>query len=303
MNDKQLRNLDFNSLKLLKILGEELNTKRTAERMFISQPAVSKGLKKMRDYCGDEIFTRKQYGIEPTPFGKEVLRKLPLAFDVLDDIFSHAEQFDISNYTDEICIAISTSLYQPIAHKVYAHLRETIPNATIRLVNWGENTEHDLKVGKIHLGINYYPLEVSKALSQKKLSYAQFKLICRVGHPIFQSKGRLEDIGAYPLALLEQPDFATDKNLIERKLLAIGITPKVELKADQLNICLDAVKESDLLLPYADLPGVKLPEGVQFYSGHKDEQIGSDVGTFIATRSVNTPLIHWLSNELRFMFS
>ncbi|MGR5457471.1 LysR family transcriptional regulator, partial [Vibrio alfacsensis] len=36
--------LDFNSLKLLKILGEEKNTKRAGERLFISQPAVSKSL-------------------------------------------------------------------------------------------------------------------------------------------------------------------------------------------------------------------------------------------------------------------
>lgn len=65
MDDNLLRKLDFNSLKLLKILGEERNTKRAAERMFLSQPAVSKQLKKLREEFADELFIRKQYGLEP----------------------------------------------------------------------------------------------------------------------------------------------------------------------------------------------------------------------------------------------
>lgn len=45
MEDGLMYRLDFNSLKALKVLGEEKNTKRTAERLDIGQPAISKTLK------------------------------------------------------------------------------------------------------------------------------------------------------------------------------------------------------------------------------------------------------------------
>ncbi len=138
MDDNLLRRLDFNTLKLLKVLGEERNTKRAADRMFLSQPAVSKQLKKLREEFADELFIRKQYGLEPTPYCLELLEKLPALFELLEDLFSRNQQFNPALYTGDISIAINTTLYRPVSRRLYHHLRPLLPNATLKIINWGK---------------------------------------------------------------------------------------------------------------------------------------------------------------------
>ncbi|WP_047049798.1 LysR family transcriptional regulator [Vibrio mexicanus] len=299
MHDKQLYQIDFNSLKLLKILGEERNTKRASERMYLSQSAVSKALKKLRGYFGDDLFVRKQYGLKPTPYCEELLKKLPVAFEVIDEIFRDLDKFEPEEYNDDISIAIGSSIYHWISLPLYTYLKQHLPNATIKLLNWNSNTEHELKVGSIHLGINFYPLDVSKSLLQRKLVYNDFMLVCREGHPVLDSERRAQDIGQYPLALLELPDFSKERNLIEHLLLAEGIVPKIHLRADELSLCLSVVANSDLLLPTSEpLDSAQLPEGTTLVVPHPDNKIGRHVGLFTAVRTANTPMMHWLIEQI-----
>ncbi|MCL9773773.1 LysR family transcriptional regulator [Vibrio methylphosphonaticus] len=302
MDDNLLRKLDFNSLKLLKIIGEERNTKRAAARMFLSQPAVSKQLKRLRDDFGDELFVRKQYGLEPTPYCLELLAKLPSVFELMEDIFSRNQQFDPSQYTGDISIAINTSLYRPVSRQLYSHLRPLLPHATLKLINWGQDTEHDLTLARLHMGINYLPLDISKQVIQKHLGHCYFKLICREGHPILATERTTQDIGQYPLALLQLPDFNKKENLIETTLRQAGIAPKVSIRADQLSICLHVVAESDSLLPCVDIFDVDLPEGTRFFSVHHDHRLDSDIGAFIPSKLSRTPLVQWLHKEINDIF-
>ncbi|MCG9626780.1 LysR family transcriptional regulator [Vibrio mediterranei] len=302
MDDNLLRRLDFNTLKLLKVLGEERNTKRAADRMFLSQPAVSKQLKKLREEFADELFIRKQYGLEPTPYCLELLEKLPALFELLEDLFSRNQQFNPALYTGDISIAINTTLYRPVSRRLYHHLRPLLPNATLKIINWGQDTEHDLKLARLHIGINYLPLDISKQVIQKKLTHCYFKLICRDGHPVLETQRTTQDIGQYPLALLQLPDFNKKENLIETKLREVGITPQVGLRADQLSICLHVVAQTDSILPCVDIFDADLPQGTQFFSAHKEHQLGSDIGALIPSKLSNAPLVKWLYSEVRTVF-
>lgn len=58
---------DLNLLRVFKALMEELNATRAAERLGVSQAAVSASLKRLRSAYGDPLFTRTQRGLKPTP--------------------------------------------------------------------------------------------------------------------------------------------------------------------------------------------------------------------------------------------
>ncbi|CAH6881259.1 LysR family transcriptional regulator [Vibrio chagasii] len=302
MDDNLLRKLDFNSIKLLKILGEERNTKRTAERMFLSQPAISKQLKKLREDIGDELFIRRQYGLEPTPFCLELLNKLPILFELFNDVFSRSQTFTPGEYSGEICIAINTTMYRPISRALYEHLSLLVPNATLRIVNWGQETEHNLTMARIHLGINYFPLDISKQIIQKKLVSCTYKLVCRDNHPIIDTNRTARDVGMYPLALLHLPDFNKTSNVIETKLRESGITPKVAVRADQLSICLHVVSKSDALMPLIDIFDADLPDGTRFISAHDADTPSGEIGLFIPAKLSKSPLVTWLNNEIKTVF-
>ena len=77
MISRKLIRTDLNLLVALQILLEERNVTRAAERLSVSQPALSKTLQKLRDSFEDELFTRTSHGLVPTPRAEELGLDLP----------------------------------------------------------------------------------------------------------------------------------------------------------------------------------------------------------------------------------
>lgn len=69
---QELRRLDLNLLKALSVLLDEQNVSRAAEKMALSQSAMSAILAKLRDSFADPLFVRTQYGLSPTERAKSL---------------------------------------------------------------------------------------------------------------------------------------------------------------------------------------------------------------------------------------
>src|SRR5579863_2468443 len=65
----QLNRFDLNLLIALDALLHEKNVTRAAERVFVSQPAMSAALQKLRDYFDDSLLVRVGRDMELTPRG------------------------------------------------------------------------------------------------------------------------------------------------------------------------------------------------------------------------------------------
>src|SRR5579864_5757959 len=71
-----LRNLDLNLLQPLYALLEERHVTRASKRSFLSQPAMSRVLERLREMFGDPLLVRSGRGYERTARGERVLREL-----------------------------------------------------------------------------------------------------------------------------------------------------------------------------------------------------------------------------------
>jgi len=58
---------------VLKILAEERNMRKAAERLFLSQPALSQRLQTIEKDWGAQLFIRSQKGLTATPAGEQVI--------------------------------------------------------------------------------------------------------------------------------------------------------------------------------------------------------------------------------------
>ena len=67
MNLNRLARIDLNLLVALHILLQEGSVSRAAERLNITQPAMSKTLGRLRETFDDPLFVRSKRGIQPTP--------------------------------------------------------------------------------------------------------------------------------------------------------------------------------------------------------------------------------------------
>ncbi|MDB5820301.1 MAG: Transcriptional regulator, LysR family [Rhizobacter sp.] len=61
-----IRHLDIGMLRTFDALLRERSVSRAAARLFLSQPAVSASLKRLRDTFADPLFTRTSHGVQPT---------------------------------------------------------------------------------------------------------------------------------------------------------------------------------------------------------------------------------------------
>lgn len=64
---RDIRSLDVAMLRTFDALMRERSVSRAAARLFLSQPAVSASLKRLRETFDDALFTRTAHGVLPTP--------------------------------------------------------------------------------------------------------------------------------------------------------------------------------------------------------------------------------------------
>ena len=78
-----LNRIDLNLLVYLDVLLRERNVTQAANQLSLSQPAMSNGLKRLRDLFGDPLLVRTSEGMAPT---ERALELEPIIRDVLANI-------------------------------------------------------------------------------------------------------------------------------------------------------------------------------------------------------------------------
>lgn len=64
--------LDIKLLVAFVTIMEEGSVSRAAERLGVTQPALSKSLQRLRELFKDSLFTRQAYGLSPTARASEL---------------------------------------------------------------------------------------------------------------------------------------------------------------------------------------------------------------------------------------
>lgn len=75
---------DLNLLRVFLVLMEERSVTRAADRLGITQPALSNSLNRLRDILLDPLFIRERYGMQPTAKAEELAPAILEAISQLD---------------------------------------------------------------------------------------------------------------------------------------------------------------------------------------------------------------------------
>ncbi|MBE1553633.1 LysR family transcriptional regulator [Sporosarcina limicola] len=140
-------------LEIIKALAEEGNMRKAAERLFLSQPALSQRLQSIEKDWGTLLFIRSQKGLEATPAGELVIAYAREA------IVKREETFEtITSMADKVhgtlkiaCASIVGQTWLPQVLKEYVQL---YPDAKISLITgWSSEIVKALYEGDAHVGI------------------------------------------------------------------------------------------------------------------------------------------------------
>jgi LysR family transcriptional regulator, nod-box dependent transcriptional activator len=85
---------DLNLLLALEALLREKSVTRAAEQLFVSQPAMSAALAKLREYFGDPLLVRVGRDLELTPRGRSLLEPVSQMLANMQTVLGPREMFD-----------------------------------------------------------------------------------------------------------------------------------------------------------------------------------------------------------------
>lgn len=131
-------NLSLYNLKIFRMLYEDETVKVVAEKMFISQSAVSHQIRVMEKYFGVELFERKGRNIVPTKVGHMVYRYI---VDILDEFNKlHVAVQDVKMAkTGEISFAGSINLGTYVLPAIVSRFTEQYPEIHLNLQVYNSN--------------------------------------------------------------------------------------------------------------------------------------------------------------------
>ena len=128
---------DLNLLPVFLALMEERNVTRAAERLGITQPALSNALARLRTMLRDPLFVRARYGMQPTPQAEALAPVVAEALAQLDGVVLGQQDFDPAKAEQLVTLAPNSYVEFVLVPALAARLRERAPGMRLRLVPYG----------------------------------------------------------------------------------------------------------------------------------------------------------------------
>lgn len=133
MHKTNIHSLDLNLLRALKALFDEKHVTRAAERVGLSQPAMSRALQRLRQAFNDPLLVKGAAGLELTTRANELYQPLQTIFLELNQLYT-TFSFDPSTTQAEICIATRDYEMVTILPPVINAIANHAPNLKLRIV-------------------------------------------------------------------------------------------------------------------------------------------------------------------------
>lgn len=244
---KELRDLDLNLLKLLQTVVETRNTHLAADKLGISQTSVSRGMAKLRETFGNQLFIRKAHGIEPSELAEKLAEATDEMFTPLVKVVESYRNFEPEEFTSEVSIAMNIFFLELYGDGIFTALREVLPNAKFKMSYWQEQSLTDLLNGDIDYVLNFAQFPLPQQIYQHKLKDVKLSLIARSNHPVLSHSSQWEDIHHLPSTRVLIDGITSKRSGLEELYLSKGYKANVVLTTHSVNVLLNKLKHSDAI--------------------------------------------------------
>jgi DNA-binding transcriptional LysR family regulator len=186
-------------------VASHLSFSKAAEVLFISQPAVSKHVKKLESEVGLPLFERKGNTISLTTSGQKLLEYLHQAKKIQSQIESDVQIIkDQFKARGELRIGASTTLSLYVLPKILSAFHKNFPNVQLLLINRNSenildalvNKEIDLAIIESHHKIN--------AVQYQMFMHDEIIPVCASHSPYAEKPIELEQLKNFPVAIRER---------------------------------------------------------------------------------------------------
>lgn len=133
MNQINFAQLDLNLLRVLNCLLIERSTTRAAERLNVTQSAVSASLRRLRDVLGDPLFERKHNALSPTPYALGLEPELRELLTRMENMLEVSHTFSVSECRRTFRLSASDYFADYLMPRLTSQVHAQAPAAKVQL--------------------------------------------------------------------------------------------------------------------------------------------------------------------------
>lgn len=250
------RRLDLNLLRVFDAVMAERNLTRAAQKLALTQPAVSNALRRLRETLGDELVRRTSAGMEPTPRAQALWPVVRTTLAQLQAALA-PEEFVPAEALNTFVLAMADATAAALMPRMVALLDAEAPGVSVRVLPLSTRDPRRLLDEEVaDLAIGYFPAVLADLTAQRQaggpVAYAhqrvydgEYVCLMRKGHPLASTPLTLDAYCAARHLLVSfsgRPYGFTDE-----ALTALGRERRIVLTVNQFFTAGRVVACSDLL--------------------------------------------------------
>lgn len=250
MDIRDLGRLDLNLLVALEALLEEGSVSKAAERLFVTQSAMSKTLGRLRQLFDDPLFVRKGAGMTPTPRAEQLAMQLPGVLLAVQEMLE-PQVFNPLEFDGHFNLQVPGHMGLWLMPLLVQRLDITAPNVRLSVRSSVDRPFEQLNNGRLDFILQAELLEYPDDLRLTTLGYASPVLLARKGHPLEGKELSWEEILPYPHVQLIADELADIHFLVPQESVFMRHMAAAvpDLSTDQLLTAIQVVCSSDYLFP------------------------------------------------------
>ncbi|WP_394781321.1 LysR family transcriptional regulator [Undibacterium sp.] len=221
---KNLRAIDLNLLVILDALLTESSVTQAAARLYLTQPATSHALERLRLLFGDPLLERRKGGMALTARAEELQAPLREILEELQRLVQ-VPDLPLSEIKQTVHLAMPDYPAALIVPQLWAALQGSAPGVNLAVHNW---TDNSLEIARLQKG------EISLVLSTlgavpadvEKVHIAQetYVGIAALNHPISEHPDG-EEFTSYPHVLVSAK--GSQATPFDQRLATLGLQRRV----------------------------------------------------------------------------
>lgn len=198
--------IDLNLYKIFSKVAETKNITKAAEKLYVSQPAITKSIKQLEKNLGGTLFIRTKKGVELTEEGKVLYLHVK---KILDDISNAQNKFSslINLEEGKIRIGASATVTKHFLMPYIEKFHNMYPSIEICIVNeLTKNLVKDLKYGYLDFLVTNMPINTSSDLNVEVCAKLHDTFATSKKYIDFKNKKiKLSDIEKYKTIAQKEP--------------------------------------------------------------------------------------------------
>lgn len=273
--------VDLNLLVVLETIYTEGGITKAAERLNLTQPAISHALSRLRDLLEDPLFERQGYKMVPTPLARRLIGPLRDSLERIGALLNDAQTFDPATAKRRYVIGVRDYMESTAIPPLMQALSAESPHLSLSTVLGDRRKlETELASGTLDCAVDVL-LPVSGQVMFTRIRADTMAVVARAGHPAVVN-GELDLEGYLAQGHILVSSRRSGLGFEDLELRRLGVQRRVALRCQFHFAACRTVSQTDLLLT--------MP---QKYAEIANQQFGNQVLPFPATLPPYDVYLYW----------